>query len=413
VNSTVAAPPLRPGFLTAIVSAAAAVLLGAGVALLTGIGPASALRTGARAWLVMQGSGVELQGASLGLVPIGGVLLCGALAARVARSMTPEPWESPGAFAATVAGTSGVLAAVLASASSTPEIVVHPVRAAAAAFVVSGAGAALGATVHHGRTADLWPAAWRRPEVRGVVGAGARGAAVLVAGAAVVVAALLVTRIERAGQLWALLDPGAGGAPALALLCLLAVPTLVVWTVSVLLGPGFALGTQTSVDLTGAQLGPVPGLPVLAGLPSPGRFDDVVVVLALLPLLAGLVAGWRAARLDATVAGLQGRPLLTRAVLGLAAGAAGGLLVGVLVGASGGAVGPGRLQDAGPPTLTPLLVAVLVMAVGGALGAVGAHYRDARAQQPEPDAGDADERPARRPRLRFRHQPAGADRRGG
>lgn len=412
MNASVATPPLRPGMLTGLVTTGVAVLLGAGLTLLTGVGVVSALRTGARAWLVMQGSGLELQGATLGLVPVGGVLLCGALTARVARSMTPTPLDAPGAFAATAAGTSGVLAAVLASASSTPEVFVHPVRAAAAAFIVSGAGAALGATLHHGRTVELWPEAWRRREVRGVVGAGARGALVLLVVAAVVVAALLLAHVERASQLWALLDPGLAGTPALALLCLLAVPTLVLWTVSVLLGPGFVLGAQTSVDLTGAQLGPVPGLPVLAGLPAPGRFGDVVVVLAILPLVAGLVAGWRAARLDVAVPGLEGRALLTRVVLGLAAGASGGVLVGVLVGVSGGSVGPGRLQDAGPPALTPLLVAVLVMAVGGALGALGAHYRDARAQQSAPDVATA-ERPSRRPRLRFWHQPAGTDRRDG
>lgn len=410
MNSTVTTPPLRPGVLTAGVSALVALVVGSGVALLAGVGLVSALRTGARSWLVLQGAGIELQGTTLGLVPLGGVLLCGALTARVARAMTPAPVESPGAFAATVAGTSGVVAAVLASVSSTPEVVVNPARAAAAVFVVTGVSAALGATMHHGRAGDLWPAPWRRPEVRGAVSAGARGAAVLLAAAGVVVVTLLVRHVERAGQLWALLDPGASGTPALAAICLLAVPTMVAWTASVLLGPGFVLGTQTSVDLAGAQLGPVPGLPVLAALPSPGTFGDWVVVLGLVPVLAGLVAGWTVRAGAEAPFGLSDRPVLGRSLLGLAAGAAGGVIVGVLVGASGGAVGPGRLADAGPPALTPLLVAVPLMAVGGALGALAAHYRDARALRPEPDA---DARPSRRPRLRLRHQPPGADRRDG
>jgi hypothetical protein len=408
VIPTVAPAPLRPGFLTALLTAATAVLLGTLVASVTGVGPASALRTGARAWLVLQGSGLELQGASLTLVPVGGVLLCGALTARVARLMTPEPLDSPGAFAATVAGTAGVLGAVLASVASTPEVVVHPVRAAVATFVVSGAGAALGATLPHGRAADLWPTAWRAPEVRAVVRAGAAGALALLAAAAVLVLVLLVLHVERAAQLWALLDPGVGGLPALGALCLLAVPTMVCWTAAVLLGPGFVLGSQTSVDLTGAQLGPVPGLPVLAALPPPGAFGDLAVVLGALPLLAGVVAGWRV-RLpspvpDRGVLGIREHPLLARTALGAVAGAVAGLLVGLLVGTSGGAVGPGRLADAGPPVLTPVLVAVPVLALGGAVGAALAHYRDARGTQ-------SSERAPRRPRLRFRHQPAGPDRR--
>ncbi|MCL8253178.1 hypothetical protein AERO_17470, partial [Aeromicrobium fastidiosum] len=84
-----------------------------------------------------------------------------------------------------------------------------------------------------------------------------------------------------------------------------------------------------------------------------------------------------------------------------------GLVLGVLVGLSGGAIGPGRLTDAGPPLLTPLLVAVPVMALGGALGAVLSHYRGARANRP-PDTSSRG-----RPRLWKRHEPAGADRRVG
>ena len=171
MKPTVATAPLRPGFLTAGLTAVVAVLTGTVVALLTGADVVPALRTGVRAWLVLQGSGIELQGFGLTLVPLGGVLLCGALAARVARAMTPAPPESPGALAATAAGGAGVLAAVLASVVGTAEISVDPVRAAAAAFVVTGAGAAVGA-VHHGRLADLWPPAWRRAEVRPTPGWG-------------------------------------------------------------------------------------------------------------------------------------------------------------------------------------------------------------------------------------------------
>lgn len=380
---TVTTAPLRPGFVTGLVTPLLAVAVGSLLALLAGAGTVSSLRTGARAWLVLQGSGIELGTDSFGLVPVGGILLAGALAAVVGRWAVPEPIEAVAPFAATVAGTCGVVAAVLASVTSTTDIVVHPVRAAVAAFVVSGVGAAVGVAARHGVLVELLPRPVREQAVaRAALRAGVVAPVIVLAAAAAVVTALLVVHVDRASQLWALLDPGLGGALGLAVLCLLTVPTLVVWTASVLVGPGFELGTQTSVDLSGAQLGAVPGLPVLAALPSPGAFPDVVVVLGLVPLLAGVAAGWRVR----PVTGWES--LGRRAGLGALAGAVGGVVLGVVIGVSGGAVGPGRLADAGPPVLLPLLVAVPVLAVGGALGALGAHYRDSRAQQPRPGSVD-------------------------
>src|SRR5690606_18686707 len=145
-----------------------------------------------------------------------------------------------------------------------------------------------------------------------------------------------------------------GGGLALAAGCLLAVPTLILWTASALVGPGFSLGTDTSVDLSGAQLGEVPGLPILAALPAPGEFAGWVFVLGLIPLLAGMLAGWRVDVRDR-------EDLLSRVGLGAAAGGFAGLVLGSMIAVSGGAVGPGRMVDAGPPMLTPLLVAVPVM----------------------------------------------------
>jgi hypothetical protein len=225
----------------------------------------------------------------------------------------------------------------------------------------------------------------------------------LLGASAALVVVLLAVRLERAAELWALLDPGVGGSVALAVICLLTVPTLVLWATSVLLGPGFALGSETSVDLTGSQLGQVPGFPPLAALPEPGSFPGWVFVLGLVPLLAGMVAGFRTEPPPAAEAAESGSMLLRRFPYGAAAGGLAGLMVGLAVAVSGGGIGPGRMAEAGPPPFTPVLVAVPVLAAGGALGAVLAHYRGARAQQPD--------RAPRRPRLRFWHQSPGPDRR--
>lgn len=392
-------PYVRRGAVTALVAVGGGLTISLVLSLVSGAsGVAPVLRTAVRGWLVAVGSGIDVQGTTVGLVPWGGVVAVALLTAYVA-SRTVEPGEELelGGFAASAAGTAGVLAALGSVLTSTDDVSTSAVRAAFGAFAITGVGAAVGAAARLDRREALWFT--EDAEVRSVVRAAARGVAVLLAGGFVLVLAMLATRLDRAGDLWALLDPGLGGGIALGVLCLAAVPTLALWSVSVLIGPGFALGTATSVDLTGSHLGPIPGLPVLAALPGPGGFDDWVVVLALLPPVAGAVAGW----------GVETRSddPWRRVGLGAAAGALAGLVIGVLVGLSGGAVGPGRLADAGPPVLSPLLVAVPVLAAGGAIGAALAHYRGARASASD-DPTEA--RASRGPRLRWRKQPPGADR---
>ncbi|GAA3526767.1 hypothetical protein GCM10022234_25030 [Aeromicrobium panaciterrae] len=390
---------LRPAFLTALLAALGSLAVAA-VFVLAARGSADQsfagfARSATRTWLVSLGSGLEAGDISLGLVPIGATLICITVVALTASWIVVDPVELP-AFAATAAGASGVIAGIGSAASNAGDIHTSVVRAAVGAFVVGGLGSAIGAALRHRATADLWPTP--NADVRAVVRASVPGVLAVLAASAVIVLALLIVHIARAGDLWAVLDPGFGGGFALALGCVLAIPTLVLWTASALIGPGFALGTDTSVDLSGAHLGEVPGLPVLAALPAPGQFAGWVFVLGLVPLAAGALAGWK-------VDPGEREDLLTRVGLGAGAGGLAGLVLGLLIAVSGGAVGPGRMADAGPPMLTPLLVAVPVMALGGVIGALLGHYRGARATQPE------DASTSRGPRLWKRHQPPSPDRR--
>ena len=393
---------LRPAFLTAAVAAvlswavAALVVLVARGAAGVELGPLA--RTATRVWLVSLGSGIDAGPVSIGLVPLGATLLCVALVSRAAVWVVADPLDELAAFAAASAGAYGAIAAIAASVTNVGDVHTSVVRSAAAGFVVGGLGAVWGVIQRHGEADRWWFTA--SDDVRAVVRAAVPGAVLVLASAAVLVVVLLVINVEQAGDLWALLDPGIGGGLALAIGSVLAVPTLVLWTTSALLGPGFAIGTSTSVDLTGSQLGQVPGFPLLAALPSPGEFPQWVFVLGLVPLAGGIVSGWR------LVPGARGT-LGARVALGAAAGGVAGAALGIVVALSGGAIGPGRLSDAGPPLLTPLLVAVPVMALGGALGAVLSHYRWARASRPSDTSAPG------RPRLWKRHQSAGADRRVG
>ncbi len=391
---------LRPAFLTAIVAAIVSWAVAAVVVVIasgtSGVSAGPLARTAVRTWLVALGSGIEAGSVSIGLLPLGATVLCVALVARAAAWVVADPLDELAAFAAASAGAFGAIAAIASAATNVGDVHTSVVRSAATGFVVGGLGAVWGSIQRHHDAERWWFTA--PAEARAVVRAAVPGVLAVLAAAAVVVVALLATNVQQAGDLWALLDPGIGGGLALAIGSLLAVPTLVLWTASALIGPGFAIGSGTSVDLTGSQLGQVPGFPLLAALPTPGAFPGWVFVLGLVPLLAGIVSGWR-------VEPGEHEGLVPRLGFGAAAGGLAGLALGVLIGLSGGAIGPGRLTEAGPPLLTPLLVAVPVMALGGALGAALSHYRGARAHRPS----DASSRG--RPRLWKRHQPAGADRR--
>lgn len=393
---------LRPAFLTALVAAVLSwVVAGILVALAQGSANLSVgafVRTSIRTWLVSLGSGVDAGPVSIGIVPIGATVICLMLVALAAAWVVSEPLDELAAFAAASAGAYGAIAAIAAAATNLGDVHTSVIRSAIAAFVIGGVGAAWGSAQRH-RDADRW---WftTPPEVRAAVRAAVPGVVAVLAAASTIVVVLLALNLTQAGDLWALLDPGTGGGFALGVGSVLAAPTLVLWTASVLIGPGFAIGTDTSVDLTGSQLGQVPGFPLLAALPEPGAFPGWVFLLGIVPLLAGMVCGWRV-----DPGGRDG--LGPRVVLGTAAGAVAGVVLGVLIGLSRGAVGPGRLTEAGPPTFTPLLIAVGAMALGGALGAVLNHYRGARASRP------SDTRSPGSPRLWQRHQSPSADRRVG
>ncbi len=402
-----ATPYLRPAFLTATVAMTLGIAVSGVLTMLAqgGVGSSftSLLRAAVHGWLVAQGSGLDLEGTSVRLVPLGATLLVVVLVAQAARWIVADPVEELGPYAATVAGTCGAVAAILSAVTNAGELHTSVVRSAFGAFAVAGIGSAVGAARKHDRIEMLWFT--DRADVRAVVRGAWWGVATMLGSAAALVVALLTLHLDRAADLWALLDPGLGGGFALAAACLLFMPTLVLWAAAVLIGPGFVLGTDTSVDLTGAHLGEVPGFPPLAALPAPGEFPGWVFVLGLVPLLAGMIAGFRT---EPPKSDNSDAALLHRVVHGAAAGAVAGLMVGLAVAVSGGGIGPGRMTEAGPPVFSPLLVAVPVLAMGGALGAVLAHYRGARApQQPDqPKDGSA-----RRPRLRWWHQSAGPDRR--
>jgi hypothetical protein len=319
----------------------------------------SDLRVPARLWLVAHGSGLVLGEARIGVVPIGATLVVMALTAAIAHRVARAEITDLGGFAGAVGMTIGIAAAVLAAVVSTDDVVVSIPRAAIGGLVVGGLGGALGAGWRHRSRLSV------SDDARLVVRGATRALLVVLGASLVMVVLLLGVHGQRAADMWGLLDPSVGGAIVLAVACLLSLPTLVLWAASVLIGPGFTLGTDTSVDLTGSYLGAVPGFPTLAAVPDPGAFGPWALLVGLVVPAAGVWAG----------------SLTPRIRIGALSGAAAGLVLGALIAISGGGIGPGRLVDAGPPPVTPAAIAVVILAATGALGSMLAHYRGRRASR--------------------------------
>lgn len=338
-------------------------------------GLGGAARAGLAGWLL--GHGVPLQTAAgpLGLAPLAlsalaawrlsraGVHVTRAIGARGSRSIRQ---------ALTVAVAVGIgyalLGALAAAVVSADGLRVSPSRAGVTCAVVGALAALVGAVRTTGvsvlladRCAPALRHGVRTGSVAGLLllgaGAGAAGLAVATGGG-------------DAADMIGAYRTGVAGQAGITLVSLAYAPNATVWSASYLLGPGFAMGTDTAVRTSEVSVGALPAVPLLAGLPR-GPVDGVGVGLLAVPVLAGMAAGWllarrllRAAADERTAPGWP--PLLASAAL---AGPVAGLLLGVAAAISGGPLGGGRLAEIGPTPWLVGAVATLVVAAGALLGA--------------------------------------------
>jgi hypothetical protein len=358
-----AGPPARP--LTALGMTAALQSAGLGVlavmvTVLVGWATAAdsdasatAAVTGAlQAWLVAHHTRVAVPGGSFALVPLGLTLLPLVLlhssTLRAGRAAGVRGRRGVLALTASVTATYAVLVTVVALLAATDSVRPQPVSAFVGAALVAGLASGTAAVRATGRGTVLWG---RVPEIaRPAVRPAATAVAVLVGGGALLAGASLAVHHEQASLLTAGLQGGAGGTLLLLLGCLLYVPTAAVWGLAFCVGPGFAVGAGTSVGVTGATLGAVPALPLLAALPAGTGSPSWWLALAV-PLAAGVAAGVVSDRTaDSTPAdeaawrGLLRATAVTAALIAaLVAGA-----VSVLAWLAAGPAGPGRMATTGP-----------------------------------------------------------------
>lgn len=199
-----------------------------------------------------------------------------------------------------------------------------------------------------------------------LTGLGALGVAIMVAlRGGEVVALFEVARVD------------ATGATILTLGHLAYLPTLIVWSVAWLAGPGFAVGAGTAVSPAGTQLGVVPGIPMLGLLPENGSMWMLIVVI--LPVGAGAFAGWIVRSRLAWFG--TGHPLLPRAAIAVGIGGVSAGVAALAAVLASGSIGPGRMAQTGPHAgWTALAIGVEVL-IGAAIMLLSPRHRDELAEE--------------------------------
>lgn len=300
----------------------------------------SAARGGVLAFLAALHGGVAVDGAGTGFVPLGMTILVALVGWRAGAGLADAAdalgEDDPGRLVRaglTQIGsfTAVCLVGVPFARIGTSHASLAGVGLAAAVLFAASAGAAL---VRDSALADRVDE--RLPPVLvGAPRAAAAAIAVYVGMGALLVAGSLVAHHGRVEALSRQVGGGWSGVPIL-LLGVLAAPNAAIAGAAYLSGPGFAIGSGSTVRAFGATHGVLPDFPVLGAVPDgPGATTAAWWLMIATPVLAGLVVsrfadrqpGW-GARLRAAVV----------------AAALAGVGMAVLAWLGGGGLGPGRLH---------------------------------------------------------------------
>jgi hypothetical protein len=378
--SPVPAAGTRPLAVTGAIAAVAA--SGTGLVVLTllvligwiaaphaGTGLTGVLRAAAALWLVSHHVWFTLRGAGrIGLLPLGLVLLPGALAWRagqwVVSSGGVRRLRHVGYAAIALAVPYALIAGALALASASTLAAPSPWQAVIAGFLLALTAGGLGGL----RALAPWRQLTALLSVRArsvILGSTGALAVVLVAGC-LLAGVSLARHLGQFASVNSALAPGLVGVILLLLVQLAYVPNAVIWAVSYMLGPGFAVGAGTVVAPTGSALGSLPSFPLLAALPSGahGGLPPVLTVAVLaLPYVAGIFGGVLMAR-SAPSPALELAPLW-----GFASGALAGVVTGALATFAGGPLGDGRLSVVGPSGWEVAVIAALEIGIAAAITA--------------------------------------------
>ena len=286
------------------------------------------------------------------IAALGFAVITFAMALRAGRRVAETRFRLLGEVAAigTFAALSAILTATATFESAKPgavQGVLFPTLIFAAGVILGSVRTRRAEDDENGSSIRDWISDWE-PETRAgwvaALKAGTGAVAALLAVASVIVAILLATGYARIIALYESLHTEVLGGIALTIGQLAFLPNLVIWCGSWLVGPGFALGTGSSIGPLATSVGPVPAIPFLGALPEGSLAFGFVGLIV--PVLAGFFAAVlvRPALVAVTGEGARGRFVL----VGIGTGLVGGILLGLLAWLSSGSAGPGRLVDVGP-----------------------------------------------------------------
>jgi hypothetical protein len=337
-------------------TAAVAAAIGIAVALILGVsswalaphaaetGADTPARLSVMAWLAAHHTPIELPAGTLGITPLGLLLVpgvvCYAAGRQLSRTLRPVDLGAVGRIAGLFALTYGVVVAVTAGVSAGGGLRPHPLAAWVSGTVLAGVAAGLGLLRSSGLQGEL---VGRLPfALRQTVTGAVAGLLTLVAAGALILALLLALAFPEALDMTRALDADLLGGLVLALLGVALLPNLVLWVVSFTTGVGFSLGVGTSVGPQGVEYGALPVLPPLAAVPPEGSLPGWAMLVLVVPVLAGAVSGLVVHRR------LPGRSAEVVAGAAAASGMLAGVALGGLTWLSGGSAGAQRLSVLGP-----------------------------------------------------------------
>ena len=236
-------------------------------------GPDGASRLAVALWLYAHHVPLEIDGLSLGLVPLGLLLLPGALAYAGGRQVArvTRPRRVPDLTGAVIpyALVYGIVAAIAAGVIRSEDVQPAPLRAFVAGTLLAAVAGTLGmvrAAGLGGQVRELVPSS-----LRDVLAAGTVALATVVTVSAVTTALALAVGFPDAVEMFRTLDAGLAGGPVLLLMTVAFLPNLVLWTASFTTGVGFLLGADGSVTPQGIDYGALPVFPPLAAMPPEGE----------------------------------------------------------------------------------------------------------------------------------------------
>ena len=336
----------------------------------SGAGAGQALRVALQLWLAAHKVPLHVGGGSLAVAPLGLTLGLTFVIARagavLARGHDVDSASGVASVGIAVGIPYGVLAAFVAAAANAAPVRPSPIYALLCGLLLGTVGATWGAargTDSVGRLTDPLP-----PFVAKSLRAAVAGVFLLVVAGMLLTLGSLAVHARAAADLGDGLGGGLIAHAALLVLDALLLPNAAITTIGYLSGPGFAIGAGSSVSLSGAHVGALPSLPLLAAVPH-GPAPTTVRFLAVAVLLAaGALIGWLVTR----EGGVGAWAAAGRAWL--AAGMA-GVVAALLVAVAGGPAGVGRMTTVGASPWQVGLVLAAELGFVGAVAAVGLSRR--------------------------------------